>query len=47
MQKETVVISKEELRQSIGIKGFCGKWVAGFVYWLLELKRVNYIQNKH
>lgn len=47
MQKETVVISKEELRQSIGIKGFFGKWVAGFVYWLLELKRVNYIQNKH
>ena len=46
MQKETVVISKEELRQSIGIKGFLGKWVAGFVYWLLELKRVNYIQNK-
>ena len=47
MQKETVVISKEELRQSIGIKGFLGKWIAGFVYWLLELKRVNYIQNKH
>ncbi len=47
MQKETVVISKEELRQSIGIKSFFGKWVAGFVYWLLELKRVNYIQNKH
>lgn len=46
MQKETVVISKEELRQSIGIKGFLGKWIAGFVYWLLELKRVNYIQNK-
>lgn len=47
MQKETVVISKEELRQSLGIKGFLGKWIAGFVYWLLELKRVNYIQNKH
>ena len=47
MAKETVVISKEELQESIGIKGWIGRRVTNFVYWMLELKRVNYIQNKH
>lgn len=48
MQKEeTVVLSKAELQQSLGMKGFFGRQVTNFVYWLLELKRVNYIQNKH
>lgn len=47
MQKETVVISKEELQQSLKLKGWLGRQVTNFVYWLLELKRVNYIQNKH
>lgn len=48
MQKEeTVVLSKDELQQSLGVKGFFGRQLTNFVYWLLELKRVNYIQNKH
>lgn len=47
MEEQTVVLSKSELQESLGLKGFIGKAVTGFVYWLLELKRVNYIQNKH
>lgn len=47
MEEKTVVLSKSELQESLGLKGFIGKAVTGFVYWLLELKRINYIQNKH
>jgi len=47
MEEQTVVLSKSELQESLGLKGLFGKAVTGFVYWLLELKRVNYIQNKH
>ncbi len=41
MEKQTHVLSRDELQQSLGMKGFFGRMVAGIVYRFLELQKVN------
>ena len=41
MEKQTHVLNQDELQQSLGLKGFFGRMVAGVAYRFLELKKVN------
>ena len=47
MEKQTHVLTKAELQQSLGIKGFFGRMVAGVAYRFLELKEINRIHKKY
>jgi putative hemolysin len=47
MEEKVVVVSEEQLQKTLGLKGKLGQWVARRVMHLLEIDRVNDIQNRY
>lgn len=47
MEEKVVVVSEEQLQKTLGLKGKLGQWVTRRVMHLLEIDRVNDIQNRY
>lgn len=47
MEEKVVVVSEEQLQKTLGLKGKLGQWVARRIMHLLEIDRVNDIQNRY
>ena len=47
MEEKVVVVSEEQLQKTLGLKGELGLWVARRIMHLLEIDRVNDIQNRY
>lgn len=47
MEEKVVVVSEEQLQKTLGLKGKLGLWVARRIMHLLEIDRVNDIQNRY
>ena len=47
MEEKVVVVSEEQLQETLGLKGKLGQWVARRIMHLLEIDRVNDIQNRY
>ena len=47
MEETVVVVSEEQLQKTLGLKGKLGQWVARRIMHLLEIDRVNDIQNRY
>lgn len=47
MEEKVVVVSVEQLQKTLGLKGKLGQWVARRIMHLLEIDRVNDIQNRY
>ena len=45
--KKVTVITTQDLQKALGMKGALGRWVAGRVLKLLELDKINAIQEKY
>ena len=47
MEEKVVVVSEEQLQKTLGLKGKLGQWVTRRIMHLLEIDRVNDIQNRY
>lgn len=47
MEEKVVVVSEEQLQNTLGLKGKLGRWVTRRIMHLLEIDHVNDIQNRY
>ena len=47
MEEKTLVVSAEQMRNTLGLKGKFGLWVANRILNLLDINKVNDIQSRY